>query len=313
MEQVISKFLYRVGVLSGFCSIWDLASMFFIILAARHSKTNNIMMQQIKETAGYLSAKTGFEPGVGIILGSGLGGLVKSIDVAAAINYSEIPNFLTSTVEGHAGRLIFGTLEGRKVVAMQGRFHYYEGYPMQQVTFPVRVMKLLGIHTLLVSNAAGGLNPSFETGDLMIIRDHINMFPENPLRGKNLDELGTRFPEMSETYSKALIGKAKRIAADHRIKVQSGVYIGSPGPTLETPAEYRMFRILGADATGMSTVPEVIVARHMGITCFGISVITNLTEPSEMEMPTTHDEVQNVAGQAEPNMTLIFRELIKEL
>lgn len=271
------------------------------------------MIENIRQTADYVTERTGFTPEAGIILGSGLGGLVRSIDVAHSINYSEIPHFLTSTVEGHAGRLIFGTLEGRQVVAMQGRFHYYEGYPMQQVTFPVRVMKLLGIHTLFLSNAAGGLNPAFEVGDLMIIRDHINMFPENPLRGKNLDELGTRFPEMSETYSRALIGKAKRIAADKSIKVQSGVYIGSPGPTLETPAEYRMFRILGADATGMSTVPEVIVARHMGITCFGISVITNLTEPSEMERPTTHDEVQNVAEQAEPNMTLIFRELIKGL
>jgi len=271
------------------------------------------MIEKIRQTADYLTERTGFVPEAGIILGSGLGGLVQSIDVAHAINYGEIPHFLTSTVEGHAGRLIFGTLEGRQVVAMQGRFHYYEGYPMQQVTFPVRVMKVLGVHTLFLSNAAGGLNPAFEVGDLMIIRDHINMFPENPLRGKNLDELGTRFPEMSETYSKALIGKAKRIAADGNIKVQSGVYIGSPGPTLETPAEYRMFRILGADATGMSTVPEVIVARHMGITCFGISVITNLTEPSEMERPTTHDQVQNVAEQAEPNMTLIFKKLIKGL
>lgn len=252
-------------------------------------------------------------PSVGIILGSGLGGLVKSVEVSHTFEYGEIPNFLTSTVEGHAGKLIFGQIEGKQVVAMQGRFHYYEGYPMQQVTFPVRVMKLLGVQTLFLSNAAGGLNPAFEVGDLMLIRDHINMFPENPLRGKNLDELGTRFPEMSETYSRSLIGKAKRIAADHRIKVQSGVYIGSPGPTLETPAEYRMFRILGADSTGMSTVPEVIVARHMGMECFGISVITNLTEPSEMEKPTTHDEVQNVAETAEPNMTFLFRELIKSL
>jgi purine-nucleoside phosphorylase len=271
------------------------------------------MIEKIKETAEFLKLKTGLTPRIGIILGSGLGGLVKSVDISHTLDYREIPNFLTSTVEGHAGKLIFGKLEGRQVVAMQGRFHYYEGYPMQQVTFPVRVMKLLGVQTLFLSNAAGGLNPAFEVGDLMLIRDHINMFPENPLRGKNLDDLGTRFPEMSETYSKALIGKAKRIAADNQIKVQSGVYIGSPGPTLETPSEYRMFRILGADSTGMSTVPEVIVARHMGIDCFAISVITNLTEPSEMEKPTTHDEVQNVAETAEPKMTFIFRELIKSL
>lgn len=271
------------------------------------------MIEKIRETADFLINRTGFQPLAGIILGSGLGGLVRYIDVKHTIDYNEIPHFLTSTVEGHAGKLIFGYLEGKQVVAMQGRFHYYEGYPMQQVTFPVRVMKLLGIQNLFLSNAAGGLNPAFEVGDLMIIRDHINMFPENPLRGKNLDELGTRFPEMSETYCKTLIGKAKRIAVDNNIKVQSGVYIGSPGPTLETPAEYRMFRILGADSTGMSTVPEVIVARHMGIRCFGISVITNLTEASEMEKPTTHDEVQNVAEQAMPKMTLIFKELIRSL
>jgi purine-nucleoside phosphorylase len=271
------------------------------------------MIEKIKETAGFLKEKTRFAPRAGIILGSGLGGLVRAMDIEHAIAYQDIPHFLTSTVEGHAGKLIFGRLEGQPVVAMQGRFHYYEGYPMQQVTFPVRVMKMLGVDTLFLSNAAGGLNPAFEAGDLMIIRDHINMFPENPLRGPNLEELGTRFPEMSETYSRSLIGKAKRIAADNRIKVQSGVYIGSPGPTLETPAEYRMFRILGADATGMSTVPEVIVARHMGMTCFGISVITNLTEPSEMDKPTTHDEVQNVAEMAEPNMTFIFKQLIRDL
>lgn len=271
------------------------------------------MIEKIRETAGFLKDRTGMKPEVGIILGSGLGGLVKAMDVKHSIDYKQVPNFPTSTVEGHAGKLIFGLLEGKEVVAMQGRFHYYEGYPMQQVTFPVRVMKLLGVHTMFLSNAAGGLNPSFEVGDLMIIRDHINMFPENPLRGKNIDELGTRFPEMSETYSKQLIGRAKRIAVENNIKAQSGVYIGSPGPTLETPAEYKMFRILGADATGMSTVPEVIVARHMGITCFGISVVTNLTEASEMERPTTHDEVQNVAEQAEPKMTLIFKELIKGL
>jgi len=270
------------------------------------------MIEKIKETAVFLKKETGFSPKVGIILGSGLGGLVNAIDVKHSFNYSDIPNFPVSTVDGHQGKLIFGYLEGKEVVAMQGRFHYYEGYTMQEVTLPVRVMKLLGITHLFLSNAAGGLNPSFEVGDLMIIRDQINMFPENPLRGKNMDEFGTRFPEMSEAYSKILISEAKKIARNNHIKYQTGVYVGSPGPTLETPAEYRMFRILGADSTGMSTVPEVIVARHMGIQCFGISIITNLAV-SENETGTTHDEVQDAASKAEPNMTIIFKGLIKSI
>ncbi|TVQ88254.1 MAG: purine-nucleoside phosphorylase [Bacteroidetes bacterium] len=271
------------------------------------------MIERIKETADFLKEKTGFKPLAGIILGSGLGGLVKSIEVKHSFDYSDIPNFPVSTVEGHDGKLIFGTLEGKNIVAMQGRFHYYEGYSMQQVVFPVRVLKMLGITHLFLSNAAGGLNPSFNVGNLMIIRDHINMFPDNPLRGKNLDDLGTRFPEMGETYNKGLIEKAKKIAEKNSINYQSGVYIGSSGPTLETPAEYRMFRILGADATGMSTVPEVIAARHAGLICFGISVITNMAVFDEGEEGTSHDEVQNAAGEAEPKMTLIFRELIKSL
>ncbi len=271
------------------------------------------MIEKIRSTAEYLKKKTGTNPKVGIILGSGLGGLVNSIQVTHSMEYSEIPDFPVSTVEGHHGKLIFGVLEGKEVVAMQGRFHYYEGYTMQEVTFPVRVLKLLGITHLFLSNAAGGLNPAFEVGDLMIIKDHINMFPENPLRGKNLDELGTRFPEMSEPYSKKLIARAKEVAVENSIKFQSGVYVGSAGPTLETPAEYRMFRILGADSTGMSTVPEVIVARHMGIECFGISVITNLAVTDDMDKGATHDEVQDAAGQAEPKMTLIFKTLIREL
>jgi len=271
------------------------------------------MIEKIKETAAYLSEKTGFKPVAGIILGSGLGGLVNAIDIKHQFDYSEIPNFPVSTVEGHDGKLIFGLLGGKQVVAMKGRFHYYEGYPLQQVTFPVRVMKLLGVQTLFVSNAAGGLNPSFEVGDLMIIRDHINFFPDNPLRGKNLEEMGTRFPEMSQVYSTKLIGRAKEISRKNKIRFQTGVYIGSPGPTLETPAEYNMFRLLGADATGMSTVPEVIVARHAGMECFGVSVITNLAKPAETDKPTTHEEVQNVAQTAERNMTLIVAELIKSL
>lgn len=271
------------------------------------------MIEKIKETAAYLSKKTNFNPVAGIILGSGLGGLVNAIDIKHQFDYSEIPNFPVSTVEGHDGKLIFGLLGGKQVVAMKGRFHYYEGYPLQQVTFPVRVMKLLGVQTLFVSNAAGGLNPSFEVGDLMIIRDHINFFPDNPLRGKNIEEMGTRFPEMSQVYSTKLIGRAKEISRQNKIRFQTGVYIGSPGPTLETPAEYNMFRLLGADATGMSTVPEVIVARHAGMECFGVSVITNLAKPAETDKPTTHEEVQNVAQTAERNLTLIVAELIKGL
>ncbi len=271
------------------------------------------MIEQLKETAAFLKEKTGAAPEVGIVLGSGLGGLVDEIRVSHRMAYADIPNFLSSTVEGHAGQLIFGELGGKQVMAMQGRFHYYEGYDLQKVTFPIRVMRLMGVHTLMVSNAAGGLNPAFETGDLMIIRDHINHFPDNPLRGPNIDELGTRFPEMSETYCRQLISKAKQIALRNKIRFQSGVYIGSPGPTLETPAEYRMFRIFGADSTGMSTVPEVIVARHAGMKCFGISVITNLSEPSEMDKPTTHEEVQQVAGEAASKMSLLFRELIQEI
>lgn len=271
------------------------------------------MFEKIKATAQFLNEKTQFAPVAGIILGSGLGGLVKAIDVKYSFDYRDVPNFPVSTVEGHDGKLIFGILGGKNVVAMQGRFHYYEGYSMQEVTFPVRVMKLLGVKTVFLSNAAGGLNPAFEVGDLMLIRDHINFFPDNPLRGKNIDELGTRFPEMSQTYNAALISDAKKIATEHKIKFQSGVYIGSPGPTLETPAEYNMFRLLGADATGMSTVPEVIVARHAGMECFGISVITNLAKPADPNKPTSHEEVQNVAQVAERNMTLIFTELIKGL
>jgi len=270
------------------------------------------MVERIRQITAHLKKTTNFSPQAGIILGSGLGGLVNSIDVKHAVDYSEIPDFPVSTVEGHHGRLVFGYLNGKAVMAMQGRFHYYEGYSMQEVTIPVRVMKLMGVTHLFLSNAAGGLNPTYQVGDLMIITDHINMFPDNPLRGKNINELGPRFPEMSEPYNRKLISAAKDIARENRIKYQTGIYVGSSGPTLETPAEYRMFRALGADATGMSTVPEVIIARHMGIHCFGISVITNLATTNN-EMGTTHEEVQDAAGKAQPGMTLIFGELIKRL
>jgi len=271
------------------------------------------MLDKIKQTTTFIEKAVSLKPEVGIILGSGLGGLVDKINVQYSLDYKDIPNFPVSTVEGHKGKLIFGELGGKKVVAMQGRFHFYEGYPMEEVTFPVRIMKYLGIKFLIVSNAAGGINSNFKQGDLMLITDHINFFPHNPLLGKHYPEFGARFPDMSKTYDKALVAKAKEIASANGISVQTGVYIGSSGPTLETPAEYNFFRIIGADATGMSTVPEIIVAHQMGIRCFGISIITNVTKPSLPDGETTHEEVQNVAGIAEPKMTLIIKELIASL
>ena len=267
------------------------------------------MLEEIKKTAAFIDAATSsFAPEVGIILGTGLGGFADKIDTAFAIEYKDIPGFPVSTVEGHKGRMIFGTVEGRKVVAMQGRFHYYEGYSMKEVTFPVRVMRELGIKTLFVSNASGGTNADFEIGDLMIITDHINYFPEHPLRGKNIP-YGPRFPDMSEAYCKELISKADEIAKEKGIKIQHGVYIGTQGPTFETPAEYKLFHILGADAVGMSTVPEVIVANHCGIKVFGISVITDLGVEGKI-VEVTHEEVQKAADAAQPKMTTIMRELI---
>ena len=233
------------------------------------------MLEKIQETALFLKGEMHTNPETAIILGTGLGSLVHEITDKYEISYETIPHFPISTVEGHSGKLILGKLGNKDIIAMQGRFHYYEGYSMNEVTFPIRVMHELGIKTLFVSNAAGGMNPSFEIGDLMIITDHINHFPEHPLRGKNIP-YGPRFPDMSEAYDKSLILQADQIAKEKGIKVQHGVYIGTQGPTYETPAEYKMFRILGADAVGMSTVPEVIVAKHCGIRVFGISVITDL-------------------------------------
>lgn len=246
-------------------------------------------------------------PETAIILGTGLGSLVSEITEKYEISYEEIPNFPVSTVEGHSGKLIFGKLGTKDIMAMQGRFHYYEGYSMKEVTFPVRVMKELGIKTLFVSNASGGMNPGFEIGDLMIITDHINQFPEHPLRGRNL--YGDRFPDMSEAYSKELITKAKAIAKEKNIKVQEGVYVGTQGPTFETPAEYKLFRIMGGDAVGMSTVPEVIVANHCKIKVFGISVITDLGVEGKI-VEVSHEDVQKAANIAQPLMTDIMRELI---
>ena len=268
------------------------------------------MLEQIKATSEFIRSQIGeFVPQVGIILGTGLGGLAESIDVKYSIDYSSIPNFPVSTVEGHKGRLIFGELGGKQVVAMQGRFHYYEGYTMQQVTFPVRVMKLLGIKTLFVSNASGGINTSFRTGDLMIITDHINLMP-NPLIGKNMAELGPRFPDMHNCYDKELIAKATAIAEREGIKLQYGVYVGGTGPTFETQAEYRYFKAIGGDTAGMSTVPEVIVARHMGVPCFGVSVITNCGLSDELG---DHEDVQRQGKKAAVRMETLFKAMIKEL
>lgn len=268
------------------------------------------MLNQILETTAFIRAKVGqFTPEVGIVLGTGLGDFADNIEVEYAIEYKDIPNFPVSTVEGHKGRLIFGRIDGRRVVAMQGRFHYYEGYTMQQVTFPVRVLKQLGIRCLFVSNASGGINPSFRTGDLMIITDHINLFPEHPLRGKNFPT-GPRFPDMHETYDHVLINEADNIAREKGIRVVHGVYVGVQGPTFETPAEYRMYHRMGGDAVGMSTVPEVIVAHHCGIRTFGISVITDLgLEDTPVEV--SHEEVQVAANAAQPLMTEIMREMIR--
>lgn len=270
------------------------------------------MLEKIKESATFIQSKTAVQPSIGIILGTGLGGLVKEINVIDTISYEDIPNFPVSTVESHSGKLIFGELGGKKVVAMQGRFHFYEGYTLQQVTFPVRVMKLLGIERLFVSNASGGVNPDFEVGEIMIQDDHINLFPGNPLIGKNLDELGPRFPDMSDPYDPEMIELAKRIAAENNIKVSVGTYAGLTGPTLETPAEYRYVRNIGADAVGMSTVPEVIVARHMEIPCFAISIITDLGVPGKIQKVSVQDVIE-VASRQEPKMTLIMRELISRI
>ncbi len=266
------------------------------------------MLQKIQETAEFIRGKMTTVPETAIILGTGLGSLVNEITDKYEIEYKDIPNFPLSTVEGHSGKLIFGKLGNKEIMAMQGRFHFYEGYSMKEVTFPVRVMRELGIKTLFVSNAAGGMNPDFLIGDLMIINDHINFFPEHPLRGKNIP-YGDRFPDMSAAYDKELIAKAKEIAAEKGIRVVEGVYLGTQGPTFETPAEYRMFHRMGGDAVGMSTVPEVIVARHCGIRVFGISVITDLGVEG-IVVECSHEEVQKAADEAQPKMTTIFREII---
>lgn len=270
------------------------------------------MLTQFKESVAFIKSRTQVEPTIGIILGTGLGGLVKEIEIIDEIPYSEIPHFPVSTVESHSGKLIFGILGGKKVMAMQGRFHFYEGYDMKQVTYPVRVMKLMGIEKLFVSNASGGVNPDFIVGEIMIQNDHINLFPAHPLIGKNFDELGPRFPDMSEPYCPDMIALALKIAAENDIRVATGTYAGLTGPTLETPAEYGYVRAIGADAVGMSTVPEVIVARHMEIPCFAISIITDLGVPGKIQKVSVQDVIE-VASRQEPKMTLIMKELISRL
>ena len=269
------------------------------------------MYTKIKETAAWLSKRMPNAPSTAIVLGTGLGQLAERIERILSIPYCDIPNFPVSTVEGHAGELIFGRLGGKDIMAMEGRFHYYEGYTMQQVTFPIRVMYELGIKTLFVSNAAGGTNFNFKIGDLMIITDHINYMPENPLHGPNIPT-GPRFPDMGEAYSHELIALADSIAAKHGIKVQHGVYLATQGPTYETPSEYRMFARWGADAVGMSTVPEVIVAHHCGIRCFGMSIITDL---GGMEVPVkiSHEEVLRAAEAVQPLMATIMEEMVKAI
>lgn len=269
-------------------------------------------LEKIRETADFLRNVVGEMPKIGVILGTGLGDLVNYIEIKKEIDYHVIPNMPVSTVEGHSGKLIFGILGGKYIVAMQGRFHYYEGYDMKQVTFPVRVMKAIGVETLFVSNAAGGMNKEFKVGDVMIISDHINLFPENPLRGKNFEELGPRFPAMTEAYSHAMIEMADNIASEDGIRLMHGVYVGTPGPTFETPAEYEYFRIIGGDAVGMSTVPEVIVANHAGMKVFGVSVITDLGGKDITEVP-THEEVQKAAVQAQPVMTHVITKILERL
>ncbi|MDD2244800.1 MAG: purine-nucleoside phosphorylase [Dysgonamonadaceae bacterium] len=270
------------------------------------------MLEAIKQTTEYLKGRIGEIPNTAIILGTGLGELANEIDDKREISYEDIPNFPVSTVEGHSGKLIIGKLGGKDVLAMQGRFHYYEGYTMQQVTFPIRIFKALGIEYLFVSNAAGGMNPSFDIGDIMLIEDHINMFPEHPLHGKNYDELGPRFPDMSVPYDVNLRLMAMEIAKEKNIKLQHGVYVGVQGPTFETPAEYNFFRIIGGDAVGMSTVPEVIVANHAKMKVLAFSIITDLGVIGKI-VEVSHEDVQKAAKIAQPKMAEIMRTIVQKI
>ena len=267
------------------------------------------MWEQVQETVSYIKEKINFTPEYGVILGSGLGSFTDEMKVEFTLPYNEIPNFPVSTVQGHKGALVFGTIGDKKVVAMQGRFHFYEGYSMTEVTFPVRVMKFLGVEKLVVSNASGGVNPSYKVGSIVMITDHINMTPEHPLRGQNDERFGPRFVNMSEPYSRKMINKATELAQELNIEVNEGIYLGLQGPTFETLAEYKMVKILGADCVGMSTVPEVIVARHMDLETFGISVITDMGNEESIGT-ISHDEVLEAAKEAEPKVRSLIKELI---
>ncbi len=270
------------------------------------------LLKKINETVEVIRTKTSKDYTIGIILGTGLGGLVKDLEIEFEFDYSELPHFSLSTVESHHGKLLFGKIEGKDVVVMQGRFHYYEGYSMQEITYPVRVMKFLGVKYLLVSNASGGMNPQYTRGDIMVIQDHINMLGDNPLIGKNENSLGQRFPDMSEPYSNALIELAEKAALDNKIKLQKGVYVAVPGPNLETKAEYRFLRTTGADVVGMSTIPENIVANHMGMKVLGLSIVTDECFPDKLK-PIDVTEIIATANEAEPKMTTIIKEVIKSL
>lgn len=270
------------------------------------------LLNRIDETLQYLRSVTDKTYSVGIVLGTGLGGLVKEIEIEHSVEYADIPHFPLSTVESHHGKLIFGKIGDKSVVAMQGRFHFYEGYSMQQLTYPIRVMKFLGVETLLVSNACGGMNPVYRRGDIMLMIDHINLLGDNPLIGKNEDSLGPRFPDMSEPYNLELVERAENIALSNGIKVHRGVYVAVPGPNLETRAEYRFLRAIGADVVGMSTVPENIVANHMGMKVLGFSIITDECFPDSLK-PVSIEDVLSAAMEAEPKMTLIMKEVVKSL
>lgn len=270
-----------------------------------------MLFEQIQEALSYIREQTDFAPNFGIILGTGLSNLTDEIDIQHEINYEDIPHFPVSTVESHQSKLIFGMLGKQPIVAMAGRFHYYEGYSMKQVTFPVRVMKFLGIERLVISNVSGSINGDMEAGDIVLIRDHINLHAENPLRGENDERLGPRFPDMLHAYDKEMIAQAKTIADSNNIRVHEGVYVGLQGPNLETPAEYNYMHIIGGDVVGMSTVPEVIVARHMSIPIFVVSVVSNKCYPIEEITETTIEAVIALARVAEPKMRLIVKKLIQ--
>ncbi len=270
------------------------------------------MLKKVEEATKYIKSKVTIKPSIGIVLGTGLGGIINEIEIKHTLAYSSIPNFPVSTVEGHKGQLVFGILGGKKIAAMQGRFHYYEGYSMKEITFPIRIMKSLGIEKLILSNATGGVNPDFEIGDIMIVTDHINLMIDNPLIGINNPMLGERFPDMNNAYDKAMIDKAIEIAKKNNVKYQTGVLLASPGPCYETPAEYKFMRSIGADAVGMSVIPEVIVARHLGLPCFAVSIISDLGVPGKIKK-ISHKKVIQAVNLVKPKVTFLIKELVSSL